>query len=251
MKSQVSIHPYSRLGNMEALEGAVILERKLQVASSNMANLETRGFKAQGITFQEYLLKEQDGSNRTAKGEVTWADFSQAPVRFTGNPYDFAIDGEGFFVVQTPNGRMYTRDGSFKLDSEYRLVTRQGYPVIGDGAPITLEDTTGTGVWLSEDGNFFVDETLTAKLDVVNFKDKSGLKRVGGNFFEETGSSGRAMPQETPVKQGYLEDSNVNSMREMVHLIDLYRGYEMQQKALQSADQLDSKAANELGKTST
>jgi flagellar basal-body rod protein FlgG len=251
MKLQASIHPYARLGNMEALEGAIILERKLQVASSNMANLETKGFKAQGITFEEYLLKEQDGTNRTAKGEVTWADFSQAPVRFSGNPYDFAIDGEGFFVIQTPNGQMYTRDGSFRLDSEYRLVTRQGYPVLGDGAPITLEDTTGTGVWLSEDGNFFVDETMTARLDVVTFDNQAGLRRVGGNFFKATGSSGPAVPAETPVKQGYTEDSNVNSMREMVHLIDLYRGYEMQQKALQAGDQLDSKAANELGKTST
>ncbi len=251
MNSHAVIHPYTRLGNMEALEGAIILERKLQVTSNNMANLATTGFKSQGITFEEYLLKEQDGTNRTAKGEVTWADFSQGPVRFTGNPYDFAIDGEGFFVVQTPAGRMYTRDGGFRLDSEYRLVTREGYPVLGDGVPITLEDTTGTGAWLSEDGHFFVDETMTAKLDVVTFADERALKRTGGNLFRETSGSGRAVPSEGTVKQGYVEDSNVNSMREMVHLIDLYRGYEMQQKALQAGDQLDSKAANELGKAGT
>ena len=249
MKIQAAIHPYSRLGHMEALEGAIILERKLQVCSSNMANLETKGFKAQGITFEEYLLREQDGTNRTAKGEVTWADFSQGPVHFTGNPYDFAIDGDGFFVVQTPAGRMYTRGGNFRLDSEYRLVTREGYPVLGDGVPVTLEDTTGSGVWLSEDRNFFVDETMTAKLDVVTFDDPGSLKRIGRNLFRETKASGRGLPADTQVKQGYLEDSNVNALREMVHLIDLYRGYEMQQKALQAGDQLDSKAANDLGKT--
>ncbi len=249
MNQTVAIHPYTRLGHMEALEGAIILERKLQVCSSNMANLETNGFKAQGTTFEEYLLKEQDGTRRTAKGEVTWADFSQGPVHFTGNPYDFAIDGEGFFVVQTPSGRMYTREGNFHLDSQYRLVTQEGYPVLGDGVPITLEDTTGSGVWLSEDRNFFVDETMTSKLDVVRFNDQQKLKRLGQNLFQETKGSGPAAPAETPVKQGYIEKSNVNAMREMVHLIDLYRGYEMEQKALQAEDQLDNKAANDLGKT--
>lgn len=248
MKAQAAIHPYTRLGHMEALEGAIILERKLQVCSNNMANLKTNGFKANGITFEEYLLKEQDGMTRTAKGEVTWADFSQAPVHFTGSPYDFAIDGKGFFVVQTPGGRMYTRAGNFTLNSQYQLVTQEGYPVLGDGVPISLEDTTGTGVWLSEDRNFFVDETLTSRLDVVEFDNPGALKRVGQNMFKETKSSGRAIPSESPVKQGYIEESNVNAMREMVHLIDLYRGYEVQQKALQAEDQMDSKAASELGK---
>lgn len=248
MNPQAAVHPYTRLGNMEALEGAVILERKLQVCANNLANIDTNGFKEQGITFKEYLLKEQDGTNRTAKGEVTWADFSQGSVHFSGNPYDISIEGEGFFVVQTPGGKLYTREGNFTLDSEYRLVTQKGYPVLGDGVPITLEDTTGTGIWLSEDRNFFVDETMTARLDVVQFPDEGKLKRIGQNMFQETKASGRALPSEATVKQGYIESSNVNSMREMVNLIDLYRGYEVQQKSMQAVDQLNSKAANELGK---
>jgi flagellar basal-body rod protein FlgG len=248
MDMSTGIHPYARLGNMEALEGARILERKLEVIANNLANIDTIGFKSQRITFKEHLLAQQDGTKRTAKGETGWADFSLGRVHITGNPYDFAIDGEGFFVVQTPGGKMFTRAGNFTINSQYQLVTQEGYPVLGDGVPITLEDTTGNDVWLSEDRNFFVDETITARLDVVTFVDPQKLKRIGRNYFKATKDSGNGMPSESLVKQGYIEDSNVNAMEEMVRMIDLYRGYEAQQKALQACDQLDSKAANELGK---
>ncbi len=248
MAFYTGLHPYSRLGAMEALEGAMILERKLEVTSNNLANVDTTGFKASGITFHEYLLKEQDGTSRTAKGEQGWADFSAGSLQKSDNPYDMAIDGPGFFVVQGPKGPIYTRAGNFTLNSKYQLVTKEGYPVLGNGVPITLEDTTGDGVWLSEDGNFFVDDTISSKIDVVTFDDPQKLKRLGGNFFQATEAAGRPSPADSPVKQGYIEMSNVNAMMEMVHLIDLNRGYEAQQKSLQAIDQLDDKAANSLGR---
>ncbi len=242
------LHPYSRLGAMEALEGARILERKLEVTSNNLANANTTGFKSAKVTFHEYLLKEQDGTNRTAKGERGWADFSAGSLRKSDNPYDMAIDGPGFFVVQGPDGPLYTRAGNFTLNDNYQLVTKEGYPVLGDGAPITLEDTTGSGVWLSEDGHFFVDETIASKIDVVSFDNPQALKRMGSNYFQATQGAGPPAPTDSPVKQGYVEMSNVNGVMEMVHLIDLNRGYEAQQKSLQAIDQLDDKAVNNLGK---
>ena len=242
------LHPYSRLGAMEALEGARILERKLEVTSNNLANAKTTGFKAAKVTFHEYLLTEQDGTPRTAKGEQGWADFSAGSLRKSDNPYDMAIDGPGFFVVQGPNGPLYTRAGNFTLDDNYQLVTQDGYPVLGGGAPITLEDTTGHGVWLSEDGHFFIDDTIASQIDVVRFDNPQALKRMGNNYFEGPQEAGAPTPSDSPVKQGYIEMSNVNSVMEMVHLIDLNRGYEAQQKSLQAIDGLDDKAVNDLGK---
>ncbi len=248
MKLYTGLHPYTRLGAMEALEGAKILETKLDVTTNNLANANTVGFKTIHTTFHEYLLNLQDGNRRAAKGEQGWADFSQGSLQKSDSPFDCAIDGAGFFVVQGPNGPLYTRAGNFTLNDKYELVTQEGYRVLGDGAPIVLEDTTGKGTWLSEDGHFFVDETISSKIDIVTFKNPQALKRLGKNYFQATKGAGTPTPGEPVVKQGYIENSNVNPILEMVNLIDLNRGYEVQQKTLQTVDQLNDKAANNIGR---
>ncbi len=242
------LHPYSRLGHMEALEGALLAERKLEVAAHNMANIATTGFKRQRISFEEYLLPHVDGGKRTAKGEVVTTDFAQGDLVQTGNPLDIAIEGEGFFVVQTPGGLKYTRDGSFMLDAQKQLVTREGYPVLGNGAPIVLDDTTGKGIWLSNDGQFNVDETVVATLDVVRFPKPEYLKRVGENLYEPTPQAGTPENLEPRVKQGFLERSNVEPVHAMLDMITLYRYYEQMQKGLQTVDALDNRAVNGVGR---
>ncbi|MEF3168684.1 MAG: flagellar basal-body rod protein FlgF [Deltaproteobacteria bacterium] len=248
MGTIAGLHPHARLGHMEALEGAIINERKLELVANEMANVSTVGFKRQRITFEEYLLPQQDQTLRNAKGERVATDFSQGPVHQTGNPFDFAIEGEGFFVVETPQGKRYTRAGNFTLDAEQRLVTQEGYPVLGDGAPIVIEDTTGDGVWLSEDGRFFVDGTQQGRIDVVRFENPQGLGREGRNLYVETDASGPGEQMDGRVIQGAIEGANVNAVEAMVHLIDLYRSYEAQQKTLQAVDQLDEKASTTLGR---
>lgn len=249
MNINTGIHPYSRLGGMEALEGAVILERKLDVASHNMANLKTTAYKKQGITFEEYMLKQVDDTDRTAKGETLWGDFSQGTIHKTDNPYDFAIKREGYFVVQTPNGNLYTRAGNFTLNDQYQLVTKEGYPVLADGAPIELQDTTGKNIWLTEDGYFFIDERQGGRLDVVTFNDEQQLTRLGKNLFQATEGSGEPQPNpDRRIAQGFIEDSNVDPVKSMINLIDLYRGYETQQKTLQAVDQINDKAVNQTGR---
>ncbi len=200
------------------------------------------------MTFEEYLLPQAGDTKRTAKAEVMRTDFSEGIVKETGNPLDFALEGDGFFVVQTPQGPRYTRAGNFTLDAQRQLVTQDGYPVLGDGAPIVLNDTTGKGIWLSRDGNFMVDDTQVAHLDVVKFKNPQALERMGNNLYSSTNASGQAAPANTGVEQGYLEGSNVNPVEEMINLLDIYRAYEAQQKTLKAADQLDGHAANDVGK---
>ncbi len=251
MKINTGMHPYSRLGMMEALEGAIMTERRLDIAANNLANADTPGFRRQGITFEEYMLREQDGTRRTAKGEVTWQDMSIGTVHYTENQWDFAINGEGFFQVQTPAGMMYTRAGNFMLDRNSRLVTQDGYPVISDGAPVILEDTTGKHITLSPDGQFFVDETVAGSLQIVTFRNPENLERMGRNYFRETPASGAPETLDTVnIQQGYLELSNVNSLEDMINLIDLHRAYEIQQKSMQAVDQMNNKAANETGRLS-
>jgi flagellar basal-body rod protein FlgF len=248
MTSNIGLHPYARLGHLEALEGATIIERKLDTVANNMANVETIGFKKQGMTFEEYLLPSMHEVQRNAKGELETTDFSQGELRQTDNPMDFGIEGEGFFVVETPFGREYTRSGNFTLDDLNRLVTQEGYPVLGAGAPVTLEDTTGVGIWLSEDGRLFVDDTEAGVLDVVTFENLQALHRVGQNLFTSTEEAGQELPSEAKMRQGYLENSNVNPLETMTQLIDLYRAYEAQLKTLQAMDQMDSRAINDVGK---
>ncbi len=251
MNITTGIHPYTRLGHMEALEGAIMTERRLDIASNNLANADTPGFKKQGITFEEYMLKQQDGTNRTAKGEVIWQDMSAGTVTFTDNQWDFAINGEGFFKVQTPAGIRYTRAGNFMLDAQSQLITQEGYPVLGSNAPIVLEDTTGKYVTISPDGHFFVDETDAGQLDVVKFDNPENLKRMGRNYFSAPPEAGAEQPvEDVNIAQGYLELSNVNTIEDMINLIDLHRAYELQQKTLQAVDQMDDKAVNTVGRPS-
>lgn len=249
MKIDVGIHPYSRLGHMEALEGAVMTERRLDIASNNLANADTPGFKKQGITFDEYILKQQDGTDKMAKGEVIWQDMSAGSVHYTRNQWDFAINGKGFFAVQTPEGTRYTRAGNFMLDGQSQLITQEGYPVLGDGGPLVLEDTTGKYVTMSPDGQFFVDETVAGKIDVKMFSNPDKLERTGKNYFNATPEAGAPQPVDAVnIQQGYLELSNVNTLEDMINIIDLHRAYELQQKTLQAVDQMDGKAANDIGK---
>ena len=120
--------------------------------------------------------------------------------------------------------------------------------MLGGGAPVILDDTTGKGIWLSKDGRFWVDESDVGQLDVVDFKNPQALERMGGNLYAATPGSGQATPADTLIKQGFIEGSNVNSVEEMVNLIDIYRAYEAQQKTMKSLDQMDAHAANDIGK---
>ena len=236
---------------MEGLEGAEILESRLSVISNTVANLKTPGFKRQRVTFEEYFLTQIDKTRRTAKGEVMTQDFSRGTMRETGNPFDFAIEGEGFFVVQTPQGVRYTRAGNFTLNGQNQLVTQQGYLVLGGGGPIQLVDTTGKGIWLSNDGRFYLDETDVADIEVVTFPEIQGLKRIGANLWEATQASGTPQPEENArIRQGFIEESNSNPLEAMINLIDLYREYESIQRALKTVDELDSKAATDVGRVS-
>ncbi|MDI6791172.1 MAG: flagellar hook-basal body protein, partial [Thermodesulfobacteriota bacterium] len=173
-------------------------------------------------------------------------------VKQTGNPLDAALNGPGFFKIDTPDGIRYTRAGNFALNGDNVLVTAQGYPVMGQGGPITLDGTT---IEINEVGGISMDQAgdgIMAEADslaVVNFDDPSVMEKVGNSLYRLKDPQANEIPADgTQVRQGYLEQSNVNVMEEMVQMIQVQRNYEAYQKIIQLFDEIDSRAINDVGK---
>jgi len=171
--------------------------------------------------------------------ESTYTDLQAGALQHTRNPLDLAIEGEGFFAVQTPRGVRYTRNGAFQLNAEGVLVSREGYPVLSErGEPIRVP--RGANLTIGEDAVVRINETPAARLQIV-----------GGNLTKDADGlfAGNATPLAKPrLVVGALEASNVNLIREMVSMIEIIRAYESHQKVIQAHDETLNRAINELPK---
>ncbi|MGE5405458.1 MAG: flagellar hook-basal body protein, partial [Candidatus Saccharibacteria bacterium] len=171
-------------------------------------------------------------------------DYSTGIPRPTENTNDLAIRSDGYFTIETPDGIRYTRDGSFKLSSDGRLVTTDGYPVMGQNGYIEPKGT----FQVDEKGNVSVNGEALDYLKIVHFDDQKLLKKLGTNLFEAAeGQEGQTM-ENPEVLQGFLETSNVNAVQEMVDLITVVRAYEVCQKMVQAEDEILSKSVNDVGR---
>jgi flagellar basal-body rod protein FlgG len=247
-----------------ASSGMAAQERNVEVISNNIANMRTTGFKRQRAEFQDLLYQQyrRAGAATSDQGTIVPAGIeigsgvktaatprimSQGAVSPTEKELDVAVRGEGFFVVQLPDGRTaYTRDGSFERSDTGEIVTVDGYQV---QPSITLPDGA-TGVSISADGIVEVllpgDPTPTqvGQLQIARFVNKAGLESMGENLFVETAASGPAQLG-TPnldgmgnLMQGYLEMSNVNAVTEIADLIAAQRAYEMNARVVSAGDQM-------------
>jgi flagellar basal-body rod protein FlgF len=218
-------------------------ERRLEIVSSNLANALTPGFKAIRPVFTVTPVGEPDNPDQLQQTYVnitdTYVHFSDAPLIQTGNSFDLALEGSGFFVISTSNGNMYTRNGQFTLDSEKRLVTTNGNPVVGEGGgEITID---GKDVKIEVDGSVYVDGARIDSIKVVDFADKKPLRNVGQSLFTNTDEkNAETTATDSSVRQGAYEASNVDVMKEMVELISALRAYETYTKVDQmTSDVLD------------
>ncbi len=224
--------------------GMLLQERKLAVVSNNLANANTDGFKKDFIEVSAWYtdmgeqIPSQHPENPTNNfvypmiTDIT-PILTQGPIRQTGNPLDVAIDGEGFFVVQTPEGIRFTRKGHFRLDSEGFLVTEEGYRVLDrENREIRL----GSGnIEIDPQGNIYVNRNLTATLRVVLIEN---VEKAGEDFF--TGDiTGEA--QNYRILQGHLEGSNVNPIEEMVKIIETARAHEVYSRLIQGLDEIQGR----------
>jgi flagellar basal-body rod protein FlgG len=213
--------------------------KMIEIVTNNLANAQTTGFKRD---FGRVLESQQ------LLDVGTTIDTTAGPITFTQNPLDVAIDGEGFFAIQTPAGIRFTRNGSFSLDASGDLVTKQGMKVLSSsGSPINV---TGNNIGIQDGGIVTADGNEVATLKVVNFQNINLLQKEGSNHFVWSGSTdGVHDVDQARVKSGSLERSNVNSMTEIIQLMGAYRDFESVQKTLKTLDgDMNAKLIQELGR---
>jgi flagellar basal-body rod protein FlgG len=222
--------------------------------ANNLANGNTTGYKkdiAISKDFANILIQRiNDGQNPATVGRLGLGSIideiatiqTTGIMRPTGNTLDFAVDGKGFFAVETPAGVRFTRNGSFSRNVQGELVTSEGYQVLGQNGAIRIPEGQ---VSVEKTGRVTVDGVDAGQLRLVEFADDRQLVKEGASLFRAP-NNGR--PATGKVEQGMLEQSNVNIVSEMVNLISGYRAYEVNAKTVQAHDQLLDKAVNEVGK---
>lgn len=251
-------------GLYTACAGMLAQLGRQDVIANNIANVNSTGYKRDVAVCESFpqMLMQRMGELETAGEQVkplspqpigtvgTGAviaqiatDYSAGNLQKTENSLDLAIAGEGYFVVQTPQGERYTRDGAFKLSDEGVLITSQGYAVLGRDGPIRAQ---GGNLVVDENGNVLAGGEMVDTLRVVGFDDQAMLVKTGDNLFNSDNGAARDIPQPR-VLQGYLESSNVNAVKEMVELINVVRAYEANQKVIQAHDQMLDAAVNRVG----
>ena len=240
-------------GMYAALSGSMVSLQRMETLTNNLANLNTTGYKKDRMVFESVLANVDAIPPPSAVLERTplhsgvrfVTDYTAGPVRQTGATLDFALDGDGYFAVKTPQGKAYTRQGNFHLDAGGKLVTAQGDAVLGSGGTITL---TGSKVEVDSKGAILVDGNQVGVIDVVDFPKPYVLQKAGSALFTAEAGVREQPARTTLVRQGHLEDSNVNSILEMANLIETTRYFESCLKAVRSYDDMAAKATNELGK---
>lgn len=173
-------------------------------------------------------------------------NFGQGQLNETGNDLDFAIRGEGFFQIETPEGLRFTRDGSFKLNSRNELVTSEGYIVLGTDGPINLD---AERITFSGSGEILSDGEVVNQFSMIHMDNLTDLRKTGNNLFRlEEGSAVEGLPFQGEIVQGFLENSNVDTIKEMVRMITMHRNYESNQRMIRAYDELLQKAVTEIGR---
>jgi flagellar basal-body rod protein FlgF/flagellar basal-body rod protein FlgG len=208
----------------------------LDTVADNLANVSTTGYRGQHNVFQSVLagMKQVSSSqlNQAVNGYGvlgdTRLDLTQGTLQRTGADHDLAIDGPGFFVVQTASGKMFTRNGNFHVSNKNQLVTAAGDPVMGQNGPLTILDGEMS---VSADGTISFDGAIAGKINVVEFPAGTPLQSMGQTYYSAPANSAKPVT-ESSIRQGMLEESNVSAVSSVVELISVQRSAEMMQHVL-------------------
>ena len=258
------------------LSGAIAQQRKVETIANNVANANTPAFKKDQITFKEYIKTLEKGYDdidipnkewapedfyhsygaESAKVEVdaSYTDFSQGQLSPSGNPLDVGLRGKGFLEVQTPNGTRFTRKGILSLRNDGTLVTDSGYPVL---KPMTNPDEPAQArkiiippgtkeIAISLKGEVYADGEKIDALSIQEFKDTHALRKEGNSLFVNSKDNNYMATNNTTIHQGFIEESNVNTVSEMSELIKAHRHFESIQSVIKTYDQISQKGTNEI-----
>ena len=270
------------------LSGAIAQQRYTETVANNVANASTPGFKRDELAFKEHLTALENGHHEIdlpnkefkpedfyksygaehsmVKVDGSYTDFSQGRLSPTGNPFDLAINGKGFFEILTPNGVKFTRKGMFSLSRERVLVNDQGFPVLGKFDAEIMEQIKNNKevptnlpspesrvikfdpgkITVNLEGQLFVNNENVNNISVVEFVDVNALRKQGNSVFINRNPNNIKTEIESTVHQGFVEESNVNAVSEMSKLIKAHRHFESIQKVIRTYDNMASKSVNEL-----
>ncbi|MDS9466315.1 flagellar hook-basal body complex protein [Paracoccus sp. MBLB3053] len=222
------------------------LMREMRAVANNIANANTTGFKREGVVFSEYMVPLRNDGETLAMANIRgrMVDLAAGGVTKTGGQYDLAIDGDGFFMVQTPQGNRLTRAGAFMPNAEGEIVNPDGFALLDDGqAPIAIPPGARS-IGIGTDGTLSADGEPVGRVGVFASPDPSDLRHVAGTLFE---AGPAPEPLAEPVlRQGFLEDSNVDPVTEIARMIEIQRAYELGQSFLDQEDQRIRQAITSL-----
>jgi len=233
------------------LSRQMALQRQMEVVANNMANLNTSGFKAERLLFEEYKMpvardRDFEFPDQPLSFTNDWAtvhDLSPGPLLPTGNPLDVALEGKGFLVVQTPDGERFTKAGSLAIGPDGTLMDPTGNPILGTAGPIEFVPEE-TDISISADGTISSSDGTKGQLRVVEFADPQTVERYGDNLW----MGGTPVPAvSTTIVQGSIEKSNISGVSEMSDMIRVQRAYESIGALIQRQDDQQRNAIQRLG----
>lgn len=221
------------------------LMNEIRVIANNVANAATTGYRQEGLVFSEFIRSSGDQASLSmARAEVRNTSMSQGELTQTRNPFDMAIEGDGFFLLETENGERLTRAGSFTPNAAGDLVNAQGYRVMdANGAPIFVPPDA-SDISVSSDGTISSQGRLLGQIGMVQPENPSDLIREGGVMFRT--DTGFAAADNARLLQGFLEGSNVNAIEQITRLVEIQRAYELGQSFLDSEDERIRNAVKSL-----
>jgi flagellar basal-body rod protein FlgF len=243
---------------MVGLSRQMTLRRSMDVVANNIANANTAGFKVESILLENAPAETAEHADGPSDIQFvnTWGlgrDYRQGNIEFTGRQFDVAIEGDGFFAVDANGTEQYTRDGRFHADNEGQLVTSDGTPVLDAGtrAPILL-DPNATDTQIVDGGTIMQDGQEIGRIGVFEIANLGALSKEGnGRYTRSDAGPGEAQPPamfDAVVRQGYVESSNVQSVRELTTMMAVMRSYQSVSKFMQQAEDLSQRAIERLGK---
>ncbi len=235
------------------LSQQLAVSASMDTIANNLANMSTPGFKRDISLFEQYLepINQSEGETGSNTLALAWnagtsRDLAPGHIEATNAPYDLAINGSGYFVVQTANGPRYTRDGHFTLDVQGRVVTEDGNPLQGEGGDVTIAPEDGN-VTIAKDGTVSGLKGQLGKIQVVQFADETQLVKEGANLYSTTQTPQPATS--ATVLQGAVESSNVEPVVEMSQMIEVMRAYQSMTALMQSHENLKQSAIDKLAST--
>lgn len=267
----------STKGIYTALSGAKAQSLRLDTIANNLANVNTTGFKKDQQVFREYLTSNekdpevmkvpripasvesfydmQGGDKSFVDTAGTYTDFSQGSIKSTGNNMDIALDGKGFFEIDTPQGLRLTRSGSLKIDSKGWLVNSAGMPILKTADPGTapneriIQLSGNQAIQIHDNGDVFDGQNLVGRISVVDVNNKESLHKVGtSNYTFKPNFRPEVVNIAQPsIKQGFLEGSNVNVVQEMTDMIATTRMFDSTQQAIKAYDSMNDRLVNVIG----